>query len=112
MLFLRMWEKTGLALGGVKDLKPVWVREGEEGVEVLSAHIFVRKMKIRCCVAYNPQECDSIENTETKENNFIILDLQKDLKKCKENKLQTKSQYIQCAKKIKVKNWRSRAERY
>ena len=44
-----------------------------------------------------------IENTETKENNYIILDIQKDLKKCKESKLQTESQYIQCKKELSLK---------
>ena len=46
----------GLALGCDKSLKPVWVREGDEEVEALSVDIFVKSMKIRCCVAYGCQE--------------------------------------------------------
>ena len=51
----------GLALGCLKSLHPVWVREGDRNVEALSIEIFVRKFKIRCCVAYGPQETDILE---------------------------------------------------
>ena len=37
----------GLALGCIKEMKPIWVREGEEQVEALSVEIFVKTMKIR-----------------------------------------------------------------
>ena len=57
-------EGGGLALGCAKDLNPVWVREGDDSVEALSVEIFVKKMKIRCCVAYGCQECDSIDRKE------------------------------------------------
>ena len=33
----------GLALGCVKELKPVWIRDGGESVEALSVDIFVKK---------------------------------------------------------------------
>ena len=56
----------GLALGCDKSLKPVWVREGDEEVEALSVDIFVKSMKIRCCVAYGCQENASI----TKKDKF------------------------------------------
>ena len=49
------------------------------------------------------KENKDIGYTETKENNYIILDIQKDLKKCKESKLQTESQYIQCEKELRLK---------
>ena len=42
----------GLAIGCVRELNPVWVREGEDEVETLSVDIFVRNMKIRCCVQH------------------------------------------------------------
>ena len=42
----------GLALGCLKELRPAWVREGDDQVETLSVDIFVENMKIRCCVAY------------------------------------------------------------
>ena len=54
----------GVALGCVEELKPVWVREGEGEVEALSVDIFVKKMKIRCCVAYGFQETDTEENKD------------------------------------------------
>ena len=46
----------GLALGCVKELKPVLVHKGNLEVEALSVDIFVQTMKIRCCVAYGCQE--------------------------------------------------------
>ena len=51
----------GLALGCEKNLHPVWVREGNDEVEALSVVISVKEMKIRCCVAYGPQETDLLE---------------------------------------------------
>ena len=54
----------GLALGCAKDLNPAWVREGNDQVEALSVDIFPKNMKIRCCVAYGPQENDNIEKKE------------------------------------------------
>ena len=45
-----------------------------------------------------------IENAETKENNYIHLDSKKDSKKCKESKLQSESQFIQCEKELRLKN--------
>ena len=54
----------GLAIGCLKDLKPTWVREGNDTVEALSGEIFLKNMKIRCCVANGPQENSSIEKKE------------------------------------------------
>ena len=54
----------GVALGCIKELKPVWVREGIDKVEALSVNIFVKDMKIRCCVAYGCQETDKVENKD------------------------------------------------
>ena len=54
----------GVALGCKKELKPVWVREGQDLVETLSVDIFVKQMKIRCCVGYGCQENDIIANKE------------------------------------------------
>ena len=53
-----------MALGCAKDLNPAWVREGNDQVEALSVDIFPKNMKIRCCVAYGPQENDNIEKKE------------------------------------------------
>ena len=54
----------GIAIGCVRDLNPMWVREGEDDVEALSVDIFVRQMKIRCCVAYGFKEGDAYEKKE------------------------------------------------
>ena len=54
----------GLALGCAKELKPTWVREGNDEVEALSVDIFVQNMKIRCCVAYGCQESQLNERKE------------------------------------------------
>ena len=51
----------GLALGCLKELHPVWVKEGDDQVETLSVNIFVQKLQIRCCVAYGCQESDAVE---------------------------------------------------
>ena len=56
----------GLALGCVKDLKATWVREGDDVVEALSVDIFLKNLKIRCCIAYGCQESD----TEDRKNAF------------------------------------------
>ena len=54
----------GLAIGCVPELFPVWVREGEDSVEALSVNICVKKLKIRCCVAYGCQETESNDKKE------------------------------------------------
>ena len=54
----------GLALGCIQELKPVWVRESSEPIEALSIDIFVKNLKIRCCVSYGCQENDDITKKE------------------------------------------------
>ena len=54
----------GLALGCLKELQPVWVREGDDLVEAMSVEIFLKNLKIRCCVAYGFQESEKVENKE------------------------------------------------
>ena len=54
----------GLALGCQRELQPCWVREGDDQVEALSVDIFVKNMKIRCCVAYGCQENELLERKE------------------------------------------------
>ena len=61
----------GLALGCSKDLKPVLMREGNDEIEALSVNIFANKTKIRCCLAYGPQEN---ENNDKKEAFWNFLD--------------------------------------
>ena len=57
-------EGGGLALGCAKELQPVWVREGDDYVEALSVEICVKRMKIRCCIAYGCQENDKVERKD------------------------------------------------
>ena len=54
-------EGGGLAIGCVRDLCPVLVSKGCDEVESISVEISVKKMKIRCCVAYGLQENSLIE---------------------------------------------------
>ena len=54
-------EGGGLAIGCLKELKPVFLRKAENEIESLSVEISVQKMKIRCVVAYGPQENDLME---------------------------------------------------
>ena len=54
----------GLALGVAKELNPVWVREGKEFVEAISVEISLKRLKIRCCAAYGPQESDLLKKKE------------------------------------------------
>ena len=42
----------GLALGCLKELNPVWLRDGGSDIEALSVVISVREMKIRCCILW------------------------------------------------------------
>ena len=54
----------GLALGCLKELQPAWVREGDDLVEALSVEIWLKEIKIRCCVAYGCQETEAIDRKE------------------------------------------------
>ena len=51
----------GLALGCVKELRPVLARKGNDNSEAMSVDISVNKMKIKCVVGYGPQENSSSE---------------------------------------------------
>ena len=51
-------------MGCANELQPAWVREGDDQVEALSVDIFVKSMKIRCCVAYGCQETDLKERKD------------------------------------------------
>ena len=51
-------------------MQPAFVREGNDNVEALSVDIFVKKMKIRCCIAYACQEWDLKERKEEFWNNL------------------------------------------
>ena len=54
----------GLAIGCSKQLQPVWMREGDDYVEALSVEIYLRNMKIRCCIGYGCQENDSVDRKQ------------------------------------------------
>ena len=51
----------GLALGCVKELKPVLARKGNDDIEAMSVDIFVQRMQIRCVVGYGCQETSLLE---------------------------------------------------
>ena len=40
------------------------MREGDDQLEALSINIFVKNMKIRCCVGYGCQESDAVEKKD------------------------------------------------
>ena len=46
----------GLAIGCIKNFKPVCVQEGENDIESLSVNIHIKDMKIRCVVVYGPKK--------------------------------------------------------
>ena len=46
----------GIAIGAVNDLNPVWISEGDDDIEILAIQIEVKEFRIRCIVAYGPQE--------------------------------------------------------
>ena len=57
-------EGGGLVIGCARELQPVWLREGDDEVEALSVEIILKRIKIRCVVAYGCQENDSIDLKE------------------------------------------------
>ena len=60
----------GLVLGCLRELDPVLVSKGDEEVEAMSVDISVKRMRIRCCVAYGCQE-NSLLEKKVKFWNFI-----------------------------------------
>ena len=52
----------GLAIGCIKQLKPVLARKGTDSIEALTIDISLQKMKIKCVVGYGPQENSKKEN--------------------------------------------------
>ena len=48
----------GLAIGVDKNLKPVWIDEGNDDIEVLIVEARADDFKFRCVAAYGPQETD------------------------------------------------------
>ena len=51
----------GLATMVKSELKPVWVSEGDDEVELLVIEVHIQDLPIRIINAYGPQECDTIE---------------------------------------------------
>ena len=56
----------GLVIGALEEVKPVWISEGDDDVEILVVEIEIMDMKIRCICAYGPQETDCIDKKEKK----------------------------------------------
>ena len=51
----------GISIGAVNDLNPVWISEGDDDTEILVIEIEVKEFRIRCIVAYGPQENEKSE---------------------------------------------------
>ena len=54
----------GIAIGVDKDLDPVWVNEGIDGVEILTVEVSFSDLNVRCICGYGPQENETMENKE------------------------------------------------
>ena len=54
----------GLAIGAIEEVKPVWISEGDDEVEILVVEIKIIDMKIRCICAYGPKETDCVDKKE------------------------------------------------
>ena len=54
----------GLAIGALHNLNPTWLGEGDDYVEWLSVEITLQLFRIRCVVAYGPQEADCNDRKE------------------------------------------------
>ena len=54
----------GIAIGVHKDLDPVWVNEGIDGVELLTVEVSFSDLKVRCICGYGPQESEAMENKD------------------------------------------------
>ena len=54
----------GLCIGVHKDLKPVWVSQGDDEVEVLVVEIWVNEFPVRIVTGYGPQVGDSQERKQ------------------------------------------------
>ena len=51
----------GLCIGVKKDLKPVWVNQGDDEVEALAVEVWIEDFPIRIVTAYGPQVGDPVE---------------------------------------------------
>ena len=56
-----------------KDLDPVWINEGTEGVKLLTVEINLSGFKVRCICGYGPQES---ENSIKKRNFWAQLGME------------------------------------
>ena len=54
----------GICIGVLKDLKPVWVSQGDDEVEVLTVEMWVNEYPIRIVTAYGPQMIDLLERKQ------------------------------------------------
>ena len=62
----------GIAIGMVKELKPVWISEGDDNIEVLTIEAEIDGVKTRCVGAYGPQEYERLENKKAFWNRLSI----------------------------------------
>ena len=55
----------GLALGIIKELEPVWIKDGDENVEALTVRVTLgNNVNVRVTNVYGPQEYDNMEKKQ------------------------------------------------
>ena len=54
----------GLCIGVHKDLRPVWISQGDDEVECLAVEVWLDDFPIRVVTAYGPQLSDSLERKQ------------------------------------------------
>ena len=62
----------GIAIGVLEQLKPVWISEGDDAIEVLTIEANLNGLKTRCVGAYGPQEYDKLEMKQAFWNKLSI----------------------------------------
>ena len=62
----------GIAIGIIEELKPVWISEGDDNIEVLTIEADINGLKTRCVGAYGPQEYEKLEKKKAFWNKLSI----------------------------------------
>ena len=62
----------GIAIGILEELKPVWISEGDDNIEVLTIEADINGLKTRCVGAYGPQEYEKIEKKKAFWNRLSV----------------------------------------
>ena len=51
----------GIAIGVKEELKPMWISEGNDDLEILVVEVDISNIRVRCVGGYGPQENDVIQ---------------------------------------------------